>query len=294
MRKTKRVLFGELVMMDQTPLRQPFPTAQVERIDPFLLLHHHTAVIPSGSRESEVGIGPHPHRGFSPVTFVYKGSVHHRDSRGHSEVVSAGGVQWLDAGMGIIHSERPPYELARDGGETEIIQLWVNTPHARKMEQPAYQPFGESQLTDLATDSGKGRLKLVTGSLEGQRGPVNAKVPVIAVMGALETGATKHFDVPEGMQPFVYLLDGRLNIGGHGLVDRYELVLFEQEGGAIEIEAMADTRFLLMAGMPINEKVEQQGPFVMSNQTEIMEAMRDYQMGKMGYLVEEFAPLESQ
>ena len=97
--------------MGGIPVLQPLPTFKVEQIDPFLLLHHASATVPAGIRPNDAGVGPHPHRGFSPVTFVFKGDVHHRDSRGNSQIVSAGGVQWMNAGMGIIHSEVPSIML---------------------------------------------------------------------------------------------------------------------------------------------------------------------------------------
>ena len=123
--------------MGGIPVLQPLPTTSVERIDPFLLLHHHAGMVEPGNHPRMVGVGPHPHRGFSPVTFIFKGDVHHRDSRGNSSIVKAGGVQWMNAGMGIIHSERPSKEFAEKGGEQEIIQLWINTPAAQKMKEPS-------------------------------------------------------------------------------------------------------------------------------------------------------------
>ena len=113
--------------MGRFRVRQPLPHQRINNIDPFLLLHH-AGPTPyfAGSRPSAEGVPPHPHRGFEPVTFVYKGGVHHRDSRGNDSVIGEGGVQWMTAGMGIIHSERPPAELTENGGDQEIIQLWVN------------------------------------------------------------------------------------------------------------------------------------------------------------------------
>ena len=104
-------------------VRRPFPTAQLDQIDPFLLIHHHANHMPAGTDRWNAGVGPHPHRGFSPVTFMWSGGVHHRDSRGNNSVVDDGGVQWMDAGLGIIHSERPPAKLAEEGGMQEIIQI---------------------------------------------------------------------------------------------------------------------------------------------------------------------------
>lgn len=131
-RTVSHLLYGEVVSMGGMPIRQPFPTNNVERIDPFLLLHHHKTT----AGEPFEGVGAHPHRGFSPVSFIFEGSLRHQDSRGNDSIISAGGIQWMNAGMGIIHSERPVDTEA----DLELIQLWINTPAAHKMDQPVMFP----------------------------------------------------------------------------------------------------------------------------------------------------------
>ena len=108
-------------------LQQALPNANIQQIDPFILIHHGALPVKKGKGQSESGVGPHPHRGFSPVTFVFKGGVQHQDSLGNNEIVTKGGTQWINAGKGIIHSERPTKEMVEQGGENEIIQFWVNT-----------------------------------------------------------------------------------------------------------------------------------------------------------------------
>src|SRR4030095_15893721 len=107
-RTIKHTLYARQFDMGGMPIRQPFPSAEAEQVDPFLLLHHAEVKVPGHTPVEKSGVGPHPHRGFSPVTFIFKGGVHHRDSRGNNNAVYAGGTQWMNAGMGIIHSERPP------------------------------------------------------------------------------------------------------------------------------------------------------------------------------------------
>ena len=123
----KEKLYQDRMLRDM-PIRQAFPSAKAESIDPFLLLHHADVKVPTHIPVSKAGVGPHPHRGFSPVSFIFKGGVHHRDSRGYDNVVYEGGTQWMNAGMGVIHSERPPADIFEKGGRQELIQLWVNTP----------------------------------------------------------------------------------------------------------------------------------------------------------------------
>ncbi len=288
MKKVKQILYGQMVDMGGFPVRQPIPTQNVEQLDPYLLLHHARIVIKPDTDYKNAGVGPHPHRGFSPVTFVFEGSVHHRDSRGNSGIVLEGGVQWMNAGMGIIHSERPAKELATKGGHQEIIQLWVNTPAAYKMDQPYYIAVQKEVMPHITPDKGDGYIQLVSGEMKGEKGKVNSPLPLLAVMGELKKEAAHSFQVPAERNTLLYLLNGELSISGHGLVERHNLVVFEKEGSDFTVKARKDTRFLLLSGETINEPLATHGPFVMNNQTQIMEAMRDYQQGKMGILIEEF------
>lgn len=285
-RTVERMLYATVVDMGGMPVRQPFPTQQVEQIDPFLLLHHHAVKIPEEASPHRSGVGPHPHRGFSPVTFVYKGGVHHRDSRGNDSVVYEGGTQWMQAGMGIVHSERPPADIQERGGEQEIIQLWINLPKSHKMNQPQYIPLQAEDTPVLEMEGGQVRVKVVAGELGEVTGPVKTPTPILALRVELKAGATYSFPIPTDFNAFLYLLDGRIRYEGFGEVDGHHLLVLKKDGEGCAITAKKDTRLLLMAGKPLEEPVVSHGPFVMNTQTEIMQAMRDYQMGKMGILVE--------
>ncbi len=285
-RSVERLLYADMIDMAGTPVRQPFPTQQVEQLDPFLLLHHVITHFPEGTIPHRSGIDPHPHRGFSPVTFVYKGGVHHRDSRGNDSVVYAGGTQWMKAGMGVIHSERPPKDIEQLGGEQEIVQLWVNLPKANKMDQPAYFPLKAEDTPVLEAVNGKVKVGVVAGEFEGIKGPVTTPSPVMALRLEMKAGATYTFPIPETHNAFLYLLHGRVSIEGFGLVDELHAVVFNRDGKACTITALEDIQALLLSGQPLNEPLASHGPFVMNTQSEIMQAMRDYQMGKMGILIE--------
>lgn len=268
-------------------VRQPFPTQQVDRIDPFLLLHHARIKISAERNALTLGVGPHPHRGFSPVTFVYEGDVHHRDSRGNSSVVAAGGTQWMHAGMGIIHSERPSQELADKGGYMEIIQLWLNVPQKNKMVQPEYQPLSAGDTPQWKDESGKVRVGVVAGNYKGIQGLVKTFTPVNALRVIMENEGEHEFSIPTTHNCFLYVIKGAIQLGGYGLIENKNLVLFENNAENLKVTAKENTHILIMSGSPINEPVAQQGPFVMNTDTEILVAMRDYQMGKMGILIEE-------
>ena len=275
------------VMMGDHPLKQPLPTQSVDQIDPFLLIHHHASSIPAGTDRWNAGVGPHPHRGFSPVTFMWSGGVHHRDSRGNNSVVDDGGVQWMDAGLGIIHSERPPAKLAEEGGMQEIIQIWINTPSARKMDEPNYIPLQKDEMPKVP---GHPDLRITSGKpvMNAAEGPLKSSYPITAAHGVMEAGVEATFEVQPGENGLFYLLDGSGRLEGYGLVEAH--MLYQLDAGAYMFTPSEKTKVFFIAAAPINEKVESYGPFVMTNQTEIMEAMRDYQQGKMGFLVERDLP----
>jgi len=285
-RTVSRILYAQTVDMGGMPIRQPFPTQQVAQIDPFLLLHHADIQVPEHLDPDHAGVGPHPHRGFSPVTFIFQGGVHHRDSRGNDNVVYAGGAQWMNAGMGAIHSERPPRDIHEIGGRQEIIQLWINSPARHKMDQPAYYSATRENVPTYVSDDGKITVRLFSGSLLGLKGPIPSNTEVNAATLEVKKGGKISIALPANHSAFLYLLDGKLTLEGFGLVEGHNAVMLNNDGEGITLEGLEDTRVLLMSGEPIDEKVVSYGPFVMNTQTEIMEAMRDYQIGKMGILIE--------
>ncbi|HRI80735.1 MAG TPA: pirin family protein [Cyclobacteriaceae bacterium] len=286
-RSVSRLLYAQPMDMGGLPIRQPLPTQQVEQIDPFLLLHHANVKVPTHLEPDHAGVGPHPHRGFSPVTFIFKGGVHHRDSRGNDSVIYSGGAQWMNAGMGIIHSERPPHDIHEIGGWQEIIQLWINTPAEHKMDAPVYYPVSSEEVPSMTSEDGKVDVKVFSGDLLGLKGPIPSHTEVNAATLAFKKGGRMAIPIPAGHNTMMYLLDGKLSVDGFGMVEELNLVYFKKDGEGISAEALEDTRVLLVTGAPLDEEVVSYGPFVMNTQTQIMEAMRDYQKGKMGVLIEE-------
>jgi quercetin 2,3-dioxygenase len=286
-RTVSRLLYAHQADMGGMPIRQPLPTQQVQQIDPFLLLHHANIKAPSHIDPDHAGVGPHPHRGFSPVTFIFQGGVHHRDSRGNDSVIYAGGAQWMNAGMGIIHSERPPHDIHEIGGRQEIIQLWINTPAKNKMDPPAYYPLSAEEAPAFVSEDGAVNGKVFSGEVQGQMGPIPSQAKVNAATLQFKKGGTVSITIPTNHNALIYLLDGKLRVEGFGMVEELHLVHFKNDGDGISLEALEDTRVLFLTGEPLNEPVVSHGPFVMNTQTQIMEAMRDYQKGKMGVLIEE-------
>ena len=269
------------------PIRQPFPSHKAEQVDPFLLLHHADIKVPTHVDTKHAGIGPHPHRGFSPVSFIFKGGVHHRDSRGNDNVVYAGGTQWMNAGMGVIHSERPPDDIHEIGGRQELIQLWVNTPAKHKMDIPSYHPVTAEETPVVRSADDLTSVHIVSGELNGVKGPVDPLSPVNTFTAEMKKGAKFFFTIPSSHNAFIYIMDGKVQVTGDGEVDNKYVAVFNHDGEGFGLEALEDTHLFIGTGEPLNEPVASHGPFVMNSQTELMEAFRDYQLGKMGILIEE-------
>lgn len=286
-KKVKYLLPSALVNMGGVLIKQALPTVKINQVDPFLLLHHANFKFRSDAPAKHQGLGPHPHRGFSPVTFVIEGEVHHQDSRGNNQIAKRGEVQWMHAGAGIIHSERPSQALVDAEGNQEIIQLWINTPAAKKMKVPHYQYL---PIENIPTWSSNGITnKLIAGSYKSQQGKIQTESDMLIIWSDCPQDGNETYTIPTAYNCALYLIRGELSISGYGKVSKEELVVFgnDPKENEITVNTGTNTQFLILAGAALNEKLVQQGPFVMNTQTEILEAMRDYQMGKMGILIEE-------
>lgn len=282
-KKINKIISSKEVMMGPIKLQQPLPIAGLEQVDPFILLHHIGPKTQQPGGKSVMEVGAHPHRGFEPVSFIFKGAIEHKDSRGNHSIINDGGVQWMTAGMGIVHSESPPQEFVDAGGEYEMIQLWINLPKALKMSQPNYQGFQKEAIPTFTDQDGKVRLNVVSGEYKGLKGPINSLTNITAYTLELKTGGKLSIDISSERNTMLYQLHGKTIVQDQ-LVGDKQLVYFSNDGETIEIEAENDSLILFLAGDPINEPMVSWGPYVMNSQTEILEAMRDFQMGKMGVL----------
>lgn len=258
--------------------RRPVPGPGVEQVDPFLFLNHHG---PQTYRPGNAGLpfGPHPHRGFETVTFILAGSLAHHDSGGHQSVIEAGGVQWMTAGSGLIHAEVSPPSFKQQGGPLEILQLWVNLPARLKMAKPAYTGVQAEEIPAISLASGKGTLELVSGTLDGQTGPIQSLTGVFMSTVRLASGAAVELPAPQGRSVFLYVVGGTIDVAGTQ-VDQWHLVTLHDDGDILAIEARTDVILLFGHADPIGEPVVARGPFVMNSHQEISEAIRDYQAGK--------------
>ena len=280
-----RVGRSDFVNMGPIQLRQPIPTQLIDAIDPFILLHHYGPYEIS-ERNNPFDLGPHPHRGFEPITFLVEGEQLHRDSLGNESVVKAGDVQWTTAGRGIIHAEAPTKEFVQKGGTLEGIQLWLNLPAEKKMMAANYQHIKNEDFRVVSSKDHKVNIQIIAGELEGVYGRIQTQTPVNAFMITVEAGGSYTIKVPNSHQSTVYLLKGDVLINDSETLklNENQLIQFNQDGEGFSIKGKGRSKLLFISGEPLYEKVTTYGPYVMNTQTEIMEAMRDYQMGKMGFL----------
>ena len=281
----EKVVTSPLVNMGPIRLRQPLPTQGLENVDPFILLHHYGPYAIS-EFNNPFDLEPHPHRGFEPITLLFKGEQFHRDSLGNEMTVKAGGVQWTTAGRGIIHAEAPTKEFVKRGGDLEGIQLWLNLPAKYKMMTPNYQHLEDEQIPKLFSEDKKVQLNIVAGHQKEVLGNITTQTEVNVFTAIAQEKGKIEIDIPKHHKSLIYLLEGEIVVNTKQVLKKgnHQMVTFNTDGDLIEFEATEKSTLLILSGAPINEKVTQYGPYVMNTQTEILEAMRDFQQGKMGYL----------
>jgi redox-sensitive bicupin YhaK (pirin superfamily) len=267
---------------DGFPVRTMFGYDKPAETTPFLLLDYAGPrnFPPANKRR---GVGEHPHRGFETVTIVYSGEVEHRDSSGGGGMIGAGDVQWMTAGSGIVHEEMHSGEFTMGGGEFEAIQLWVNLPARLKMTRPKYQTLLSAQIPSVALPDGAGRLRVIAGAFEGTKGPADTFTPVDLWDVRMNAGKGALLQTAPGRTALLMVMKGAVVVNGKRAGEA-QLVVLEREGDAIRIDAESDATFLVLGGEPIDEPVFGYGPFVMTNEREIRQAIADYQAGRMGHL----------
>ena len=254
-----------------------------QAISPFLLLDY-AAPYPFAPTAEQHGVGSHPHRGFETVTIVYSGEVEHRDSTGKGGVIGPGDVQWMTAGSGILHEEFHSRAFAQNGGELKMLQLWVNLPAKDKMTAPGYQSITKRQIPVVTLPDDGGSLRVIAGRYEETTGPAHTYSPLNVWDIALHQGSHLTLSQPEGWSTALVVLEGSVTVNGTEQAGEAQLVVLSQQGEKLHLEASSDAKVLLMAGEPLNEPIVGYGPFVMNSQTEIAEAVRDFNSGRFGQI----------
>ncbi len=280
MRTVKTIHKAEYRPIADLVTYSPMPTARLQQIDPFIFLNHHGfQTYPAGNQG--LPFGPHPHRGMETVTFILEGDIMHKDSSGHESVIGPGGVQYMTAGRGLIHAEVSSDAFKRNGGNLEILQLWLNLPAAKKMIDPQYVGLQKEEIPTLDLDGGKVKVQQLFGEWNGVSGGFEGTCPLTMSTIYLEKGGKFEKEIPAGENIFFYLVRGTLNVNGTEVNLRH-LVEFGNSGEKIEVEALEDSILILGHALPFHEPIVAQGPFVMNTQQQIQEAYRDYQAGKFG------------
>lgn len=269
---------------DGFPVRTIFSYQSLgDRITPFLLLDYAgpAEFLPS---DRPRGVEEHPHRGFETVTIVYSGEVEHRDSAGGGGLIGAGDVQWMTAASGLVHEEMHGREFTRKGGTLEMVQLWVNLPAKDKKAAPGYQSITAAQIPSVPLPDDAGSVRVIAGSHQDIVGPARTFTPINVWDVRLKAGRHAELAAPSGHNTAVFVLRGRVQVGGTETIGNAGLAVFERGGNAVALQAIEDTFLLVLDGEPINEPVAGYGPFVMNTRAEIQQAIEDYQNGRMGKL----------
>ncbi|MHB1100950.1 MAG: pirin family protein [Burkholderiales bacterium] len=242
-----------------------------KRLDPFLMLDNFGSDNPD---DYIAGFPDHPHRGFETITYMLAGRMRHRDSAGHEGLLENGGVQWMTAGRGVIHSEIPEQQ----DGLMEGFQLWLNLPSNKKMISPWYRDIPSQEIPSYATPDGVS-VRVIAGRSNGVSGAVSRENTEPLYLDIdLPGGSAFHALLPATHNAFVCVYRGEIGIGGKSLAEKRMAVL-SNEGEGVILKAGSPARAILVAGRPLNEPVVQYGPFVMNTREEIYQALSDFREG---------------
>lgn len=247
-----------------------------QRLDPFLMLDAFGSDDPDNYI---AGFPDHPHRGFETITYMLQGCMLHRDSAGNQGLLESGDVQWMNAGRGVIHSEMPQ----QVDGRMEGFQLWLNLPSQEKMSEPWYRDLKSANLPRVQTESGAS-ITVIAGSSHGTQGLVQRPHSEPLYLDVqLPAGCSFEQLLPVQHNAFVQLYRGALQIGTDTLQTASMAILNNSsQCDGVHIQALQDSRFLLIAGQPLHEPIEQYGPFVMNSKEEIYQAIQDFRNGRIG------------
>jgi redox-sensitive bicupin YhaK (pirin superfamily) len=261
------------------PVRRPIPMSALT--SPFLLLDEMGPVNwPPGAA---IGAPNHPHRGFETVTYLLKGRMNHADSAGNSGELNPGGVQWMTAGSGVIHSELPHPDFQKTGGVMHGFQIWVNLPAADKMMQPRYQDIPEEKIPVVSSQDGLVEVRVIAGQSLGQSAVIDTMIPITVLHMTLKPGGKIVQSLDKGLNGMIYCFSGSLRVDEKALTDGQLGILNDGDEVYLSVSdsAKEDVNILFLAGPEINEPIARYGPFVMNTEQEIMQAYADYNAGTL-------------
>ncbi len=255
----------------------------MQRMNPFIMLDYNAKFYFPPS-DTPKGVGVHPHRGFETVTIAYKGKVAHHDSSGGGGVIGEGDVQWMTAASGVLHKEYHEENFSKEGGEFQMVQLWVNLPAKDKMSSPKYQAISKDQIHKYKLPHHGGEIEIIAGNYKDIPGAANTFTPIHLYNAKLTTGAKADFSFPGHFNTAALVIEGSIRVNEADHVPVNHFVLFENTGEQFSIEALEDSIVLVLSGEPIMEPIVAHGPFVMNTREEIVKAFDDYHKGKFGTL----------
>lgn len=271
------------------PVRRAFAGIDLRALDPFIMMDQMGEVEYAPGEPK--GTPWHPHRGFETVTYIIDGIFEHADSHGGGGVITNGDTQWMTAGAGILHIEKPPEHLVVSGGLFHGVQLWVNLPSKLKMAEPRYQDLRSGQVGLATSPDGGALLRIIAGELAGVRGPGDTYTPATLIHATIAPGAEVTLPWRADYNALVYALSGDGQVGsgtGRRSLKSGQTAVFGS-GDTITIAAdpVQESRLggfdvFILGGQPIREPVAAYGPFVMNTKAELMQAFEDYQAGRLG------------
>jgi quercetin 2,3-dioxygenase len=269
------------------PVRRAFAGVSTQALDPFVHLDQMGEVDYAPGEPK--GTPWHPHRGFETVTYMIDGTFEHQDSNGGGGLITDGDTQWMTAGQGILHIERPPEQLVASGGRFHGLQLWVNLPSKDKMIPPAYQSLEGDRVALLASPDAGALVRVIAGQVAGHRGPGSTHTPMAMVHATVAPGAQLNLPWDPTFNALVYVLAGFGTVGPAGQPLRTGQLAVMGSGAWMRVSAASrqetgspQLELLFLGGRPIGEPVVHYGPFVMNTRGEIDQAMRDFRAGRLG------------
>lgn len=272
---------------DGFPVRRAFAGVSHTDLDPFIHMDQMGEI--EWAPGEPMGTPWHPHRGFETVTYIIDGTFEHRDSHGGGGTITNGDTQWMTAGGGILHIEKPPEQLVVSGGMFHGVQLWVNLPRADKFVAPRYQDIRANQTRLLSSADGGALLRVIAGDIAGYTGPGTTYTPITVVHATVSPGARLELPWQDEFNALAYVLAGNGTVGAAAQPIRKGQLAVYGAGDALTLAAVQtqpaaepNLEVLLLGGRPIREPVVQSGPFVMNTREEIVRAYEDYQAGRFG------------
>ncbi|HHG83907.1 MAG TPA: pirin family protein [Bacteroidetes bacterium] len=266
-------------------IRRSLPLAALKMLDPFLLIDHMGPVnlLPGEGQ----GVPDHPHRGFQTITYILSGAIEHKDSQGNKEVIGPGDIQWMTAGEGIVHSEMMEESFREAGGTLHGFQIWVNLPKAHKLTPAGYQMRRSTDIPIWKSKDSKAIVKVIAGKHAGVSARIDTFTPIMFLHVTVQPGAEISIEIPADYLACVYGIEGAGEIGSENLVIKGgQIAPLSETGNYITLQVpdsfTAPLDVLVLGGIPLKETVASYGPFVMNTSREIMQAIEDYQNGKMG------------